>query len=316
MNVLDPGPLGIVIGTSLAHNPLGVGPLCLEAMKALDQELQVHLVTVFNGQITQIRPVTPAEASAYSGATIVLNNGERSFHAMAMVERNEEEFHRHMAQSLEEYTASGLEARSLNRFHFRANWQLLNYLTSTRFFTEYTEAKAKKRFGRKSKEVHAIQSACKNAYKSQFAYRFLYELRNYAQHCGLAASSLEVNGSVQNPKPELTVYFDPAQLLREYNKWRGVEKDLREMAEPLPANPLLAQMTAELRKIQIISLQQELPELQRAGREIMDVIADALGSEAVPALCEMKTLSGDEATFCIWWPPLRMLQHLKLLGHG
>ena len=276
----------------------------------------VDLVTVSEGAITRIRPVTSAETSAYKAATIVLGNGERSFHAIGMVDRNEEEFHCHMAQSLKEYSGMGLEARSLNRFNFRANWQLFNYLASTRFFLEYTEAKTKKRFGRKSKQAQEIRAACKDAYDNQFAYRFLFRLRNYAQHCGLAVGAVDIAASIDKPEPELTVYFDPQQLLRDYAEWGRVSKDLKQSKELLPVNPLLEQMTAVLHKIQGIALLHELPELQRAGREIMDIIEDALGSDAIPALCETTTLSDDEQSHSIWWPPLRMLQHLRLLGHG
>ena len=155
----------------------------------------MDLITVDNGAIRIIRPLTDEESAAYSSAAGLLAEAERSFHSLAMVDRNEEEFFRHIGNSLTEYTRDGLEARSLNRYAFRANWQLANYLASIRFFLDFTETRVKRRFGKTSQQAQSFKRACSSAFDNTFAYRFLYKLRNYAQHCGLPVGPLDIRGA-------------------------------------------------------------------------------------------------------------------------
>jgi hypothetical protein len=280
----------------------------------------LDLVTVVNGDIRVVRPLKEGELQAFSTAAALLYQAERSLHAIQMVDRNEEEFHQEQAKSSAEFSKEGLEARSLNRFAFRANWRLVNYLASMRFFLDFTETRIKRRFGKESSEAQQFKRACSEAFDGEFAYRFLYKLRNYAQHCGLPIGSLDVSGqpptSDAPAQAELTLYFSADQLLADYDEWGVVNRDLEAMSAPFPVNPLVTQMTAELHKLQVLSIQLEFAELKQAGRDVLDVLKDALGTPGVPALCEVHRRGEDERDFEITWPPIRMLQHLRLLKYG
>jgi hypothetical protein len=279
----------------------------------------MDLVTVLDGNIRRVRPLKDGEYEAYSPAAHLLYEAERSFHPIQMVDRNEEELHQELAKSLAEFSKQGLEARSLNRFAFRANWRVVNYLASMRFFLDYTETRTKRRFGKTSSQAQLLKRACSDAFDGQFAYRFLYKLRNYAQHCGLPIGSLDVRGeptpSGVPAEPELTIYFSPQQLLEEYEEWGLVRQDLERMSAPLPVNPLITQMTAELHKIHKVAVQFEFPELKAAGQLVVGVLADALGTSGVPALCEIRKRGKEEQDIELTWPPVRMLQHLGLLKY-
>ena len=279
----------------------------------------MDLITVEGSTIRVVRTLTEDEHALYISAARVLGDAERSFYAMAMVDRNQEEFFTQLDKSTAEYLRDSLEARSLNRYAFRANWQLINYLASMRFFLDYTETRVKRRFGKSSAQSEKFKRACSSAFDSKFAYRFLYKLRNYAQHCGLPAGPVDVRGQ---PSPEgkpfeieLTVYFDPIQLLKEYRDWGLVKQDLQRMSAPFSVSPLIREITTRLHKIHVLTVAFDLPELKKAGRQVLQVINDALGTAGVPALGQMITDGPEGEGFEIFWPPLRMLQHLNLLKY-
>src|SRR5205823_3022484 len=63
------------------------------------------------------------------------------------------------------------------------NRHLLNFLASIRAFLDHSETALIRRYGKGSAEFDAFRLAKAREYDEHFAYRFLYALRNYAQHC-------------------------------------------------------------------------------------------------------------------------------------
>ena len=67
--------------------------------------------------------------------------------------------------------------------------RLLNYLSAVRMFTDQSESTIKREFGSSSERFQRYKEYESELYDSSFAYRFLYKLRNYAQHLGLPLDS-------------------------------------------------------------------------------------------------------------------------------
>jgi hypothetical protein len=57
--------------------------------------------------------------------------------------------------------------------------------TNFRAFLDYWETNIKHDFGKDSMQIKAFKNATHLEYDNIFAYRFIYELRNYIQHCGM-----------------------------------------------------------------------------------------------------------------------------------
>ncbi len=134
-------------------------------------------------------------------------------------------------QQLDENTA-----RNLNRF-------LVNYLSSTKMFLEHTEAKVKSTFGKESKEFISWKTTTAQEYDTYFAYRFLYQLRNFTQHIGLAIATLNLSASSDSlgKKQKLELFFSKNQLLDNSFDWKKIYDDLVSQPEKFSVLEILLQ---------------------------------------------------------------------------
>lgn len=115
---------------------------------------------------------------------------------------------------------------------------LINYLSSFKMFIEHCEKKINNQFGPKSQEFNEFKSMTNKIHRDLFAYRFVYDLRNFCQHCGIPVTDLQFS----NGKNwiEVTFHFERSYLLNEYKKWhKTVKCDLENMEEKFNINPIL-----------------------------------------------------------------------------
>lgn len=235
-----------------------------------------------------------------------------------MVVVNEEEFHSETQRAFDDYRLHGVTTTSPNRYIFGANRRLLNYLTAMRFFLDFSNSRVTRRFGSKIQERLQFQEACANAFDEVFAYRFTYKLRNFSQHCGLPIGVLSLDADLDEAtnttNHNFSIHFDPKSLLEEYDSWGKVKVDLEKLDQHLLVNPLLSEMTNELQKLSVLTIQFDYNEAKLAGEKIVRVLQGALELGGVPALGDFTPGDSDQHKFELEWPPLRMLEHLKLLS--
>ena len=62
------------------------------------------------------------------------------------------------------------------------NRRLRAIFTEFYFFLEYAERKLKRRYGKDSEQANGFKKATGEQFDGSFAYRFIYQLRGYAQH--------------------------------------------------------------------------------------------------------------------------------------
>lgn len=121
------------------------------------------------------------------------------------------------------------------RVLFEINRHLLNYLSTIRTFLDYSEYNLKRRYGKNSEIFASFKEACRKAYSNCFSYRFIYNLRNCAQHCtfpiALELTSQEVvpySGKIQN---SLIVKLDRDRLLTSGYDWRKMSEKIQSLPE-------------------------------------------------------------------------------------
>ncbi|GEO39452.1 hypothetical protein SAE02_36000 [Skermanella aerolata] len=82
--------------------------------------------------------------------------------------------------------------------YVKAQRAISNFLSAASAFRDRTLTRLSEAYGKNSREFCVFNSAIKDAYDSSFAYRALYNLRNYSQHHDSPLSLLPVNGSRDN----------------------------------------------------------------------------------------------------------------------
>ena len=87
------------------------------------------------------------------------------------------------------------------------------------------------------------------AFDTSFAYRFLYKLRNYAQHCGSPIEGIVVKRVPNEPdKVEVKLFFRTKTLLTEF-KWGSIIRRELFNKEEIIVNPLVTEMTKKVGEI-------------------------------------------------------------------
>src|SRR5207249_347772 len=131
---------------------------------------------------------------------------------------------------------------------------LQNYLASFRFFLDVTETRLTRAYSGMPAIVESFKTATKTAFDRTLAYRLLYRLRNYAQHCGAPIGHVTVSTTAARPRGanasrSASLQLDVAELLREWDDWGPVEDDLRTGPPLIDVSPLLDPVWAELQFI-------------------------------------------------------------------
>jgi hypothetical protein len=102
-------------------------------------------------------------------------------------------------------------------------------LSTFRRFIDRTAHLLSQRYGPDSEETRALQRAASQEFDNEFAYRFMYHLRNYSEHRGAPitrirqASTLRSDGRVEH---DFDVLFDSRKLLTYHHWHRQVRADL------------------------------------------------------------------------------------------
>lgn len=115
------------------------------------------------------------------------------------------------------------------------NKDLLNILSAVRFYLDYMDHRLKDTFGKTSDIVVNFKTYLSTEYDNNFSYRFIYHLRNYAQHKGFLINELDFG---ENPGKEnqfqinyyLNVHINRNELLKD----KEFKKELRIEIEELP----------------------------------------------------------------------------------
>jgi hypothetical protein len=136
------------------------------------------------------------------------------------------------------------------------NRHLMNFLFSFRSFLDHSEthfahADASGTWKQRFKEC---TSAC---YDTVFAYRLLYEFRNYVQHCGLPLGGIDVStrrDPQSHSQPEFRVYLARDHLLQ-WRKWKPIVKtDLKQQSKEIPLMPLVDDLMECIHRLNKINL--------------------------------------------------------------
>jgi len=121
------------------------------------------------------------------------------------------------------------DKESYNQHYLNLNRILLNYLSSFRTLLDHVETIIKRKYGKASNQTSQFQEQTSYLFDNYFAYRFMYKLRNYAQHCGLPIDEFSISAtkiSDNKFKTEYKVDFDSVTLLSKFKEWGKVKNDL------------------------------------------------------------------------------------------
>ena len=168
---------------------------------------------------------------------------------------------------------------NLDRAILDLNRKILNYLCSIRTFLDHNETDVKRSYG--DAEIEYFKKICADHYDNSFAYRFLYKLRNYAQHCGMPVGNLFIDSekdvsSSTGKKVTISLVFDRDKLLSRFDGWNAsLKKELRNKPAYFDVAPLLEEMMLRIGDIHLSLIEKLFPSV-KAEAELMVKLVDEI----------------------------------------
>ena len=208
-------------------------------------------------QFDPIRKLEPTEFDVLMKAIAHLRQFVSRQSVRLMVERNYAALRQILGEADQEFAATQRAPEHLAaNGGAEVNRHLMNFLASFRSFIDHSEthlhnADASGTWKQRFKERASA------FYDAVFAYRFLYELRNYVQHCGLpfggihASAWRDPEGNVQT---EFQAYLGRDDLLR-WSNWKPIVRtDLKVQSKEIQILPLVEELMEGIRCLNQVNL--------------------------------------------------------------
>lgn len=213
--------------------------------------------------------------------------------AYHFVQLNFNEYVNLLKRYLQEYTKNP-RMTNMRVMYFNINRHIFNTLSSIRMFLDHNEYNLKKQYGNDSFRVKRFKEVCSLVYDNSFSYRFLYKLRDYAQHCGMPLGSLGLTAKESSDVPNgiyrsLSVQFDRDALLSKFDKW-GVRlsKEITRLPCHFEVTPHISEVMKSIDKIYLTLIKDDFPQLLQAAEYIKRLIAPTKDMIGVPAIIRIK----------------------------
>jgi len=210
---------------------------------------------------------------------------------------NHDNFQKTIEYRLIRYARRPKSPKELIVISLDLNRLLLNLLSSVRMYLDHHETYLARKYGEESDRYKTYKAACSKEYDGNFSYRFLYKLRNYAQHCGLPIGSISLSSKIidwttKDAEHTLSINFDRDILLTKYDSWGSVRTELEGMPENFAVIPQVVSMMKSLEVINRQLYEDEIAELTQSAK-ILDRVIDELKDEhGLPTIYDFADVRG------------------------
>jgi hypothetical protein len=173
-----------------------------------------------------------------------------------------------------------------SQFHLRRI--LLNWLNSIRLFDDHNRARIVRTYGDPSPELNAYKAARAEIYDGVPSYRFMFELRNYAQHCGEVPVRAQI--STDSSATTLSIHFDRDELLSKFGNWKKVKPDLESSPEIIGIDTPVEETMAAVTKLAQAVAALDTPRFKASLEHVRAVLAPVPPTAKLrPTIFRMRT---------------------------
>jgi len=116
---------------------------------------------------------------------------------------------------LHNYIKKDFKAFVQKPIYINVNRAFLNFLSSIRSYLDFMERLLKKRYGEESAIFENFKTNCSTEYDSNFSYRFLYNLRHYAQHKGFPLGEIKWGQQPSSDNPSMVMFYLEVSIMRD-----------------------------------------------------------------------------------------------------
>lgn len=275
-------------------------------------------LAVIDGQeISGIKELKDSEYQEFNSACQCLIRFSMDQQLYQIVNWNYSDYKELLSKYYDEYIErpSTTHWSRMENMVLNVNRHILNFLASVRTFLDHSETNLKKRYGADSPRVGRFKSKCSVANDNSFSYRFMYKLKNYAQHCGMPVGALTLHSEVANTETgetleSLAVLFKRDDLLSKYDSWgMNIVKELEELPPQFEINPHVDEVLKQIEKINLVLIQDDVPDLIKGANYIQEFLRPLEGIPGTPCILRINDLhgNGEQLNMQIEWIPLHLV---------
>ncbi|NUU34649.1 hypothetical protein [Pseudomonas sp. C2B4] len=252
-------------------------------------EKELQIMAIGQGEFNSIRKLTAEETAAYRKAHEHLHSHDEAASLTEIARRNLVAFEECVKDLCQVVPGRG-QHRTLSReAKLDVNRHFLNFLSAVRQLLDHTELRLKRQYSNNPEIFKVFQKRTSTAFDTVFAYRFLYKLRNYSQHCGAPIGIVEYesksHGNAGETKHTLHLFFDANELLRVGGDlWGPVKTDLKKIDSKFPVDTLARKVMTELEAIWEAVRNAERPHLKTSAEIALETVKEACKPHLSPAV--------------------------------
>ncbi len=172
------------------------------------------------------------------------------------------------------------------------NRSFLNFLSSTRSYLDFMGRLLKNRYGEDNKIYTDFKKYTNEEYDSNFSYRFLYNLRHYAQHKGFPIGSIAWGQKPMMPNSHKPEYFLDVSIVRKEIlinfDWKKLEPEIKKLPELIDLKIHVEAFMRSLRKIHIKVMLTIFSTLKDDANLILRYSKELLAKKGIPVLFEIE----------------------------
>lgn len=234
--------------------------------------------------IERVRALTEDEASGYLGSIEHLQDYSRTRDLFDLVEHNIGAVRTSIAQHLDRGTSArrgvfheGIKERQILQL------SVINYLSAVRLYLDHRQTHLTRRYGPKSDELRVFNEARRSEHGSHPEYAFVYELRNFVQHCGMPLQAIRDHASIAPGEEgrERLVGCSKSQLLALFSDWTHSRPFILAQAEEFPLLPVLEVMRDCLSRVEATTSNAIMTTLWRDAKSVVRLVAECSSENAV-----------------------------------
>jgi hypothetical protein len=246
-----------------------------------------------------LRELKNDEYNGFQNAKKNLMQFSHDLKSPATVLTDIEEYKELLQQCIEDYKKAKGDWFKMDRIVVNINKGILSVLNSFRLFLDHSETRLKKRFGKNSNRVEKFKKACAEEYDNNFSYRFMYRLRNYAQHCGMPIRNLSLKSSLVGEEERveygISVNIDRDSLIDSFDGWGAqVKEELLQLPPYFEINPYILGLRKSIEWIQLVCVEDDFPSLVKSAEYIREMMRQLEDIQGVP--CIFQKISRSDKT--------------------
>jgi hypothetical protein len=264
-------------------------------------------------RISAVRSLSTEESTRYEDAVRYLHEFYASRELLPVVTAAEADLHETVQKILTNNPKHELSPRQRATLTRDVNRALFHYLASVRLYLDHTQTRLSRRYGDTSEPYIAFKRSTGREYDSLVAYRVLYHLRNFIQHCGMPIHGIGVSRRLDPETEEVIHYVRIAcsvdSLLTRFSGWGKVRADLQASGELLEPHTLVPAMTSALIRVDKTVFSAEQHHLIGAAASITNLLNEVRAPGTYGTVGDLQ-LDGESYNLQMLDPPLELLDAL------